>query len=221
MYDAVLFDNDGVLVKPPKRELLREATVSAFEEFDVDPADEHLNEVTHSATPDGFRQVCEEYGFDPETFWKARDSAASEMQLREIRAGRTTTYDDIDALSEFDSPLGLVSSNQQATVEFMLDYFDLEHHFETYYGRPPTVEGIRRKKPNPHFLELALADLGVEDALFIGDSESDVVAAHNADIDSAFIRRPHRIDYDLSVDPTYEIEGLPEIFDILNRERGR
>jgi phosphoglycolate phosphatase len=217
MYDAVLFDNDGVLVKPPKLALLREATISAFEEFDVDPTDEHLNEVTHSATSDGFRRVCEAYGFDPETFWKARDSAASERQLREIRAGRTTTYDDVGTLSDFDRPLGLVSSNQQATVEFMLDYFELGRHFETYYGRPPTVEGIRRKKPNPHFLELALADLGVEDALFVGDSESDVVAAHNAGVDSAFIRRPHRAVYDLSVSPTYEIERLPEILGILNR----
>ncbi|ODR82264.1 hydrolase [Haladaptatus sp. W1] len=217
MYDAVLFDNDGVLVRPPKRELLRDAAVSAFEEFDVDPAEDHLDAVTHSATPDGFRRVCEEYGFDPDAFWKARDSAASETQLQEIRAGRTTTYDDVGMLSDFDRPLGLVSSNQQATVEFMLDYFELGRHFETYYGRPPTIEGIRRKKPDPHFLELALSDLGVEDALFVGDSESDVVAAHNAGVDSAFIRRPHRADYDLTVEPTYEIEGLPEIFDVLDR----
>lgn len=216
MYDAVLFDNDGVLVKPPERDLLRESALSAFDEFDVDPDQVHLDAVTHSATPDGYRQVCDAYGFDPDAFWKARDGAASRMQLREIRAGRTTTYDDIDALSSFERPLGLVSSNQQATVEFMLDYFDLGRHFETYYGRPPTVDGIRRKKPNPHYVELALADLDVEGALFVGDSESDVVAANNAGLDSAFIRRPHRTDYDLSVDPTYEIEGLPEIFDILD-----
>ncbi|MGA9401829.1 HAD family hydrolase [Haladaptatus sp.] len=216
MYDAVLFDNDGVLVKPPKRELLQEAARSAFEEFDVDPAEDHLAAVTHSATPDGFREVCEAYGFDPNSFWAARDSAASEIQLREIEAGRTTTYDDIDALSSFERPLGLVSSNQQATVEFMLDYFELERHFETYYGRPPTVEGIRRKKPNPHFLDRALSDIGAETALFVGDSESDVVAADNAGLDSAFIRRPHRTEYELSVEPTYEIEGLSEIFEILD-----
>ncbi|WP_458205664.1 HAD family hydrolase [Haladaptatus sp. NG-SE-30] len=211
MYDAVLFDNDGVLVEPPASSILREAAQTAFADFDTDPTDDHLDAVTRSVTPDDLHRVCDAYDFDPLEFWKARDSAASAAQLCELRAGRTTTYDDVGTLESFDRPLGIVSSNQHATIEFMLDHFDLGHHFETFYGRPPTLEAFHRKKPEPYYVEQALADLGVEDALFVGDSESDVLAADNAGLDSAFIRRPHRTDYALSVEPTYEIERLRDI----------
>jgi len=45
----------------------------------------------------------------------------------------------------------------------------------------------------------------------VGDDESDVVAAHRAGIDSAFIRRPHRRDADLDVEPTYVIDDLHDL----------
>lgn len=216
-YDAMLFDNDGVLVKPPDGAVLREAALSAFDEFDTEPEDDHLDAIARSVTPDDLTRVCDAYGFDPAKFWKIRDTAASEAQLRELRAGRTTTYDDVGALESFDRPLGIVSSNQHATIEFMLDHFDLGGHFETYYGRPPTLNAFHRKKPKPYFLEQALDDIGAESALFVGDSESDVLAAHNADLDSVFIRRPHRTEYELSVDPTYEIDGLRELLPLVGR----
>ncbi|WP_266078160.1 HAD family hydrolase [Haladaptatus caseinilyticus] len=214
-YDAVLFDNDGVLVKPPDGTVLREAALSAFAEFGVEPDADQLDAVARSVTPKDLRSVCDAHDFDPAEFWEARDIAASEAQLHELRAGRTTTYDDVDALESVDRPLGLVSSNQHATIEFMLDHFDLREQFETYYGRPPTLDAFHRKKPEPYYLERALDDIGTDSALFVGDSESDIVAAHNADLDSAFIRRPHREAYELSVTPTYEIDGLRELRSVL------
>ncbi len=72
------------------------------------------------------------------------------------------------------------------------------------------------KKPDPHFLERALADLEADSALYVGDSEHDVIAAHRAGIDSAFVRRRHCRDDELSVTPTYDIEtlsALPAIVD--------
>jgi predicted phosphoribosyltransferase len=44
-----------------------------------------------------------------------------------------------------------------------------------------------------------------------GAGAANVVAAHRAGIDSAFIRRPHRVDTRLSVDPDYEVWGLADI----------
>ena len=54
-----------------------------------------------------------------------------------------------------------------------------------------TVESLERKKPNTHYVERALSDLDADAALYVGDSESDVVAADRAGLDSAFVRRPH------------------------------
>ncbi len=39
----------------------------------------------------------------------------------------------------------------------------------------------------------------------------DVLAATRAGADSAFIRRPHRDDYQLAANPTYEVESLDDV----------
>lgn len=71
-----------------------------------------------------------------------------------------------------------------------------------------TVESLRRKKPEPYYLDRALDELGAETALYVGDSEHDVVAAHEAGIEAAFLRREHNATASLSVTPEYELAGL-------------
>ena len=66
-------------------------------------------------------------------------------------------------------------------------------------------------KPETHYLERALDDLGTRSALYVGDSTADVLAAHEAGLDSAFVRRPHRDGYALPDEPTYEIDRLTEL----------
>ncbi|PSQ14696.1 hypothetical protein BRC99_02630 [Halobacteriales archaeon QS_7_69_60] len=53
-------------------------------------------------------------------------------------------------------------------------------------------------------------------ALYVGDSGSDVVAAHRAGLDSAFLRRPHVRDAELPADPTHEVETLHEVAALLD-----
>jgi HAD superfamily hydrolase (TIGR01549 family) len=211
-YDTVVFDNDGVLVGRTSFDVLREATLEAFEEFGVtDPDPDHVEDMTIGATPSSVTAVCKEYDLDPATFWPARDSTLSRAQQVEARAGRKAPYDDVDALADLDARLGIVSSNQQETVDFILDHFEVGTHIETAYGRAPTIESIDLRKPHPHYVERALADLDADTALFVGDNESDVRAAERAGIDSAFIRRPHREDWDLNCWPTWDIDSLSDL----------
>ncbi|MFW6017844.1 MAG: HAD family hydrolase [Halapricum sp.] len=216
MYDAVIFDNDGVLLEltgmPPHYEGAREAFAAVGVD---DPADEDVEAMSLGVTVPDLQRVCERYDLDPETFWRARDRELARIQQAEMRAGRKEPYDDIDALSALDLPLGVVSSNQDATVTFAFEYFDIDRYFETVYGRPPTVESLRRKKPEPYYLQQALSDLDARDALYVGDSETDIQAAHAAGIDAAFLRRPHRADAVLSSTPDYEVTGLDEIVELL------
>ncbi|MFC7007570.1 HAD family hydrolase [Halalkalicoccus salilacus] len=211
-YDTVVFDNDGVLVGRTRFDVLREATQETFAQFDVtDPDADHVENMTVGATPDIVDDVCGAYDLDPETFWRACDRTSSLAQQEEARAGRKTPYDDVKTLDDLDIAKGIVSSNQQETVDFLLDHFDAYGSFDAAYGREATVESLDLRKPNPHYLERALADLDAESALFVGDNESDVRAAENAGIDSAFIRRPHRRDWDLNVWPTWEIDSLDDL----------
>jgi HAD superfamily hydrolase (TIGR01549 family) len=214
-YDTVVFDNDGVLVGRTRFDVLREATEETFAQFGVsDPDPDHVEDMTIGATPQQVNSVCETYGFEPAQFWRARDSTVSGAQQDEARAGRKTPYGDIDTLADLDVATGIVSSNQQETVDFLLDHFDLGTHFDTAYGREATLESLTLRKPNPHYIERALSDLDAESALFVGDNESDIAAAENAGIDSAFIRRPHRTDWDLNVWPTWDIDSLDRLHDI-------
>ncbi|MFC6975618.1 HAD family hydrolase [Halomicroarcula sp. GCM10025709] len=214
-YESVIFDNDGVLLTLTSMDTHQAGTRRAFERVGVvDPEPDHLEAMRIGVTPDRLDAVCRHYDLDPDRFWTARDGAISEAQRAAIRAGEKRPYGDIRALDRLDGPLGVVSSNQQATVDFAFDHFDLDRHFETVRARPPTVESIHRKKPRPYYIEQALADLGVTDALYVGDSESDIEAARRAGIDSAFVRRPHTVDTDLSVTPTYDVDGLETVVDL-------
>ncbi|AUG49325.1 hydrolase [Haloarcula taiwanensis] len=214
-YDAVVFDNDGVIVEPSDQSVLVDAVVDAFAAFDV-PVDASTvrQSVAEDAVP---RDLIADHGLDAEAFWHQRELTASLAQQAHTRAGGKPVYDDVRALDALDVPLGLVSNNQHATVEFLLAHHDIDR-FDTAYGRQPTLAGAARRKPDPAYIEQALSDLDASEALYVGDSEKDVVAAHRAGIDSVFLRRDHVSDVSLDVEPTAEVadlralvERLPEL----------
>ncbi|NHN48460.1 HAD family hydrolase [Halostella sp. JP-L12] len=213
-YDAILFDHDGVITTPPALDLLHAAARETFAEAGVEsPPDQHVEGLALGVTVDWLDGVCAEYGLDRDEFWSLRDGTAAAFQREAIRDGEKTLYDDVPVIGALDHDLGIVSTNQHETIEFVLEHFDLADRFETYYGREPTVESVRRKKPNPHYVERAMSDLSAERALFVGDSETDVEAARNAGIDSAYLHRPH-CDGALTVEPTYELDSLTDLHDL-------
>lgn len=211
-YDAVIFDNDGVLVEPPAHETAVEATREAFEEVGVRHPDRaHVDGIVHGTTVERLRETCAAYDVDVETFWRARERLDEQSQFEKFESGSRTLYDDVRSITDLDQPRGVVSNNHHSTVEFVLDFFDLRHAFDTYLGREKTVESLDLKKPNTYYLDQAVAELGAESALYVGDSESDVRAAHRAGLDSAFVRRPHCRETTLSVTPTHEVDSLRDL----------
>lgn len=218
MYEAVIFDNDGVLVRADHLPVHRQAVRAAFAAHgvdDPDPAD--VEAMALGVTLPELRTVADRYGIDPVAFWRTRDEASSAAQIEGVANGLKRPYDDTAILRELDVPAAVVSTNQQPTLEFLLDRFDLADHVVGAYGRAPTLVDLVRKKPGPYFLTRALADLerargdgplAPADVLMVGDSESDVRAARAAGVDSAFVRREHRADYDLAVAPDHELANL-------------
>ena len=218
MYDAVVLDNDGVLIGRTPFDTLREAAWDAFVSLGVaDPDLAHVDDVAVGVDPATLTDICERYGLDPVEFWRVRDETASVAQVEAARSGQKTPYKDVDALRHLDASLGVVSSNQQATVDALLEHFDLTGRFEVAYGREPSIASLSRKKPSPYYIERALEALDADTAIFVGDNESDVLAADNAGIDSAFVRRPHRRSAELSCQPTYEIDDLHDLVSICGR----
>ena len=215
-YDAVVFDNDGVIVEPTDRAHITDAVCEAFQQLGHDTDREAVDRaVANSAGPAGTAGAADVAdSIDLETFWARREECAAATQKRLIRNDGKPLYDDVDVLNSFETRVGMVSNNQAETVAFIVDHYGLEF-FETVYGREPTVAGAGRKKPDPYYLEQALSDLGTRDALYVGDSQVDVEAARRAGVDSAFLRREQSADVDLTVEPTYEVPDLRALADVV------
>ena len=216
-YDTILFDSDGVLVEPPLHESQLGATRTAFEEVGIgDPGQQQLLDIVDGLTSDQLHEICSAHELDAEVFWEARERHDEQAQLHRFKDGIRGCYDDVTAISRLSQNRGVVSNNHQSTIEFVLNFFDLQPWFDTYYGREKTVESLTLKKPNPHYIKQALADLNAESALYVGDSESDIVAANRAGIDSVFVRRPHSREGELTTPPTYEASDLHDLVAIVD-----
>ncbi len=214
-YDALILDNDGVIVTPTAPDVWQSVNWLAFRENGVNPDQRHVSGLDQRDT-DALRTIAAEYEIDPATFWTSREAHAVREQREAIRAGHKQLYEDVTALPE-DPDLGIVSNNQHGTIEFIVDHFGLGDRVDTYYGRDPDLRGFARRKPDPHYLERAIADLEASNPLFVGDSNADVGAAQAAGIDSAFLRRSHREGYTLQYEPTYEITSLRELTELFDR----
>lgn len=217
-YDALLFDNDGVILERTSqdRPTFEGAVQDAFRTHGVmEPEPAHVRELVYGVTIPNLKSICESYGIDVDAFWQSRDEECSRVQREAITNGEKGLYSDVEALKTISGPLGVVSTNQQATLEFAYEKLDVPS-FDVVQGRPATVESLARKKPAPYYLESALDAIGAETALYVGDSEHDVVAAQNAGIVAVFLRRNHNETVSLGATPDYEIKSLSELTQILN-----
>lgn len=212
MYEAVVFDFDGVLAHPTSGPVLDAAARKALQAVGVEPTP---RAVSHARSSDlgRVRLLCAAHCLDPARFMTARDECTSAEQARAIADGRKPTYDDLDALGALNDQgvaTAIVSNNQQATIDRFLDLVDLGADLSVAYGREPSLDGLRRKKPRPYYLRRALADLGVGagETLYVGDQTKDLLAARAAGADAAFVRRSHREGYRVGARPDYEVRTL-------------
>lgn len=213
-YEAYLFDLDGVVLDFSEDFSGYLGTIEGiFTERGVDPDDSDVVAFARydELDTEDLRSVCEGYGIDFEDAWRERERRAFEYQADHIDEGKRAPYGDVDALRRVaaSSPSAVVSNNQHATAEYAADALGLD--FDAVYGREPTVAGIERGKPSPYYVERALEDLGTRDALYVGDSPTDVVAARRAGIDAAFVARPHAPEpssLDGEREPTHVLDDL-------------
>lgn len=218
-YEAVVFDNDGVLVRLTEMEVLRRAARAAFADHGVDDPPETLVDHAANGDLDALAAVEPSLDLSLDDYWASREERAIEHQREAIRSGEKPLYDDISALQDLPHRKAVVSNNQHGTVEFIVDHYGLDDHFEHVAGREHTLDGALKRKPEPHYLDRALDELGTRDALYVGDSPKDVEVAHRAGVDSAFLRREHRADTVLDHEPTYEVQTLTALAETLDEPR--
>lgn len=211
MYDAVLFDMDGVLLTgrhtdPAVYETAAERVLAAHGH--ADPSPELLDAFVSPDSAEAFRARAEDAGLPAEAVWRDRERAASELEAERIRGERREPYPDVDALDELGS-VGVVSNNRHETVAFAVNHLEIDA--DVALGREPTLAGFERLKPDPHYLDAALAEIGPEKALYVGDRYSDVVAAHEAGVDAALLDRPDIDPGEAAAEPEHRIDSLEDV----------
>lgn len=215
---AVLFDMDGILLKGRSADSV--VHTRALEDLladrglDVD-ADARAALSQYEYT-DGFVDACTAIGVDPVSFYTAREERSAAHIIDRIGDGGRGVYADVDAVDRLPdrAAVGLVSNNYHPAVTFVVERFGLAA-FEFVRGRDFGPEGFSRRKPEPYYLHEALDALEASGGVYVGDRETDVVAAERAGLDSVLVRREHNADVVLDAEPTVEVDGLDEVVDVV------
>jgi phosphoglycolate phosphatase-like HAD superfamily hydrolase len=211
---AVLFDMDGVVLTGHGTDsvVYERALDDALADYGLTVADEHRSALAGHAYDDEFAAAARSVGVDPVGLFAVRESHSASRVVGRIESGTRGLYDDVGVLAALADryDVGLVSNNYHRVVRTVVDHFDLDA-FSFVRGRDTGVQGFERRKPDPHYLVQALDALGADRGLYVGDRETDVVAAERAGLDSVFVRRPHNAETSLSMAPTYEVDSLAEL----------
>lgn len=220
MYEAVIFDNDGVLVGSSRGEDLLAASRQTFAVHGIDdPEEDDVEALAWGVAINDLKRLAAEHGVDPAALWETRDRYASAFQMQSVREGHKQPFDDAEVVHDLDVPMAIVSSNQQTTLRFLLDRYGFADRFVSLYGRSPDLAHVEHKKPSPYFLQRAIDDmeeargngpLDPGDVLMVGDSGSDLRAAHAAGADSAFVQR-EEYGYRPDVEPDHDLSSLEEL----------
>lgn len=216
---TVLFDMDGVILEGPRTDpqVYADAADAALAELGADPTPAQRRDF-RAHDHERIRSHCEDLEIDPDRFWRLKETYASSGTHDRLRSGERDTYDDIDAIEDLGkrATIGLVTNNRHETAEFVADYLGFD--FDVVRGRDPTFEGYERRKPDPYYLEETLAELGVDEGIYVGDSPKDVTAGRAAGLETAFLRRPHNRDREPPANATSVLESLTELPSLVEPE---
>jgi HAD superfamily hydrolase (TIGR01549 family) len=124
----------------------------------------------------------------------------------------------LEALHQNDKRLALITSTYHSNVDNLLDKYNMTSLFDLVIASDDVIN----IKPDPEPINKALEffDCSKGDAVMIGDSDKDILAARNAGIDSILFYPPeHKIFYKLGdlekLEPTHVVDDFRKILGIV------
>lgn len=211
-YEAYLFDWDGTLACTAEiwlEEIKRQLHVEGIRVSDADNA-RHLGD---------FFGWFEELGLPKEQANASAEQVihATKQRLPDVFLYGATAH----MLAELHSrgkKIALITSTGHESLALVMDRYNIRHLFDIIV----TGDDVAHIKPDPEGIFLALDKLRVRpsQAVMLGDTHNDILAAHNAGIHSAlFYPDTHKLIYDFeelqSHHPTHTIHHWQELLDQL------
>ncbi|MFB6204205.1 MAG: HAD family hydrolase [Candidatus Nanohaloarchaea archaeon] len=215
MYDAAIFDKDGVLLdsvedgfKWMDRIRVREAA-----RIGIDLTIDEAESIAHAKSREELVQFLREKGMS----WKQLMEIESRVEREKrgkVRNGDIQLFSQVqDILEGTKLPKAVVSNSPRTTTEFVLNYFNIDRYFDAVYAPEldPSGSFLDRRKPNPSMLREAVNALEARNPVMIGDTSADVRAAKRLGIDSILVDRHGLSD----LNPTHRVDSLSELKKLL------
>lgn len=187
--DAILFDWDGTLAQT--LEVWLQTFKEAYAKVGVHPSDKDIS------SKFGKWDAYIDLGVDPkdfETYNQHLEVVYERLEKVDLYPGAKTV---LQQLKNDGYKLGLVSTSTSKMLTTALKNHDIEQLFDVIVSADDT----EKHKPDPTPIYIALEKVGSskECAVFVGDSDKDTGAAHNAGV-PLFLFAPHQhhLFYDLS-----------------------
>jgi HAD superfamily hydrolase (TIGR01549 family) len=208
---AVIFDLDGTLLvhklklHEAKKEFLnrlRERIHGSIESSIDFPIAYILNELSEEDRITAFKILNEV--FEP-----------FEMMAAEVAELREDVKETLEFLKSRDVKLAIATNNSRKSVELCLK----NTMIDTYFDVIVTRDDVFDLKPNGKMILKTIEKLGVkvDEAIHVGDTIYDVIAAHKVGVKSiAITGGAHSRELLLSSNPDYLINSFKEIFQIVN-----
>ncbi|MCL7383280.1 MAG: HAD family hydrolase [Thaumarchaeota archaeon] len=208
---AVIFDLDGTLLvhklklHEAKKEFLnrlRERLHGSIESSIDFPIAYILNELSEEDRITAFKILNEV--FEP-----------FEMMAAEVAELREDVKETLEFLKSRDVKLAIATNNSRKSVELCLK----NTMIDTYFDVIVTRDDVFDLKPNGKMILKTIENLGVkvDEAIHVGDTIYDVIAAHKVGVKSiAITGGAHSRELLLSSNPDYLINSFKEIFQIVN-----
>lgn len=169
-YEGIVYDLDGTIVTlvVDWRRVTR-AVRGVYEDAGVDPPAGELWDLLEFAPESGLAQPVEE--------------TIAEFEKRGARRARRLPL--AEELREQSRPTAICSLNCEAACRIALETHDLSDAVDAVVGR----DTIDARKPDPEPVLEAVDRLAVRpsNALFVGDSDRDMLAAERAGVDFAWV----------------------------------
>jgi len=205
-YETYLFDGDGTLFDTA------DLVVHCFQYV----AEKHCGvQVSREAILDGYGlplrgQLVKQLGADQDIDTIIKDFIQYQIGIidKDVRLF-PGVHETLDSLKKQGAKLAVVTSRKPFSLGRILEHTGIGNYFDTLV----TPDDTTRHKPDaaPALLALSRLDRPASTALFIGDSQYDILSGNHAGTDTAFVNWSHLGIETIPLKPTWRLDKMSDL----------